>query len=243
MEDAQASIPRKYPADFRALIENPLFLEQPDFRSQMVMTTRILREKERRVPFSAITVFFGVPKGTNQRHWKRSKQEMFPSGRRTVLSEEIIAHMVQHVKVQFEQGQPACNDAKFDWPSTQFHLLVLPDTMRPIIRRTGAFKTVLGIPIESGRCHVTNEVIQGHFRRLEVEIDNVPAGFIFNADESGLQDFVDAREIQVIVPGEFDQDSTSAPSTRSEKRATMLVAVSAHGCSLKPIIIIPRKTY
>jgi hypothetical protein len=41
MEDALASIPPKYAADFRAIIENPLFLEQPDTRNQMVIATRI----------------------------------------------------------------------------------------------------------------------------------------------------------------------------------------------------------
>jgi hypothetical protein len=71
----------------------------------------------------------------------------------------------------------------------------------------------------------------------------VPAAFIFNADESGFQDFGDAREVQVIVAVDFDHDSISVPSNRSEKRATMLVAVSADGCSLKPMIIIQRKTY
>jgi hypothetical protein len=30
MEDAVGSIPEKYAADFRALIEDPRFLEQPD---------------------------------------------------------------------------------------------------------------------------------------------------------------------------------------------------------------------
>jgi hypothetical protein len=44
----------------------------------------------------------------------------------------------------------------------------------------------LGIRHESGRCHVTIEAIQEHFHRLEVEIDNVPAAFIFNADESNI---------------------------------------------------------
>jgi hypothetical protein len=41
MEDALASIPRKYAADFRTLIENPLFLEQSDTRRQMVIATRL----------------------------------------------------------------------------------------------------------------------------------------------------------------------------------------------------------
>jgi hypothetical protein len=42
MEDALASIRGKYGAAFRALIENLRFFEQPNTRSQMVITTRIL---------------------------------------------------------------------------------------------------------------------------------------------------------------------------------------------------------
>jgi hypothetical protein len=85
--------------------------------------------------------------------------------------------------------------------------------------------------------------IQEHFHRLEEEVENVPAAFIFNADEAGFQDFVDAREVQVIVPAGFDHGSITVPSNRSEKRAAMLVAVSADGSSLKPMIIFQRKTY
>jgi hypothetical protein len=85
---------------------------------------------------------------------------------------------------------------------------------------------------------VTIEAIQDPFHRREDEIEDVRAAFICNADESGFQDFVDAREIRVIVPAHFDHDSMSVPGNQSEKRATMLAAESAHGFSLKPMIII-----
>jgi hypothetical protein len=112
-----------------------------------------------------------------------------------------------------------------------------------VIRRTDVFKIVWGILIESGRCQVTVEAIHDHFYRLQQEIENVPAAFIFNADESSFQDFVDAREVHIIVSAEFESDSISIPSQRSEKRATMLAAISADGCALIPMVIIQRETY
>jgi hypothetical protein len=84
------------------------------------------------------------------------------------------------------------------------------------------------------------EAIHDHFYRLQQEIENVPAALIFNADESGFQDFVDARELHVIVPAEFESDSVRIPSQRSEKRATMLAAVSVDGSALKPMVIIQK---
>jgi hypothetical protein len=63
------------------------------------------------------------------------------------------------------------------------------------------------------------------------------AAFLFNTDESGFQDFVDAREVHVLVPAESESDSVSILSQRSEKRATMLAAGLADGSALKPMVI------
>jgi hypothetical protein len=73
----------KYVADFTALLQDPLFQQQSDPRCRMVITTRILREKKHRIPFSAIASFFSVPTGTIQQHWKRSKKRWFPNDRIT----------------------------------------------------------------------------------------------------------------------------------------------------------------
>jgi hypothetical protein len=114
--------------------------------------------------------------------------------------------------MQFQHGRPVCHEAILDWSSAVHHLLILPDALRHVIRRTDAFKTIWGIPIESGRCQVTIEEIQESFARLEQGIENVPAAFIFNADESGFQDFVDSQEAEVIVLAAFKHDSVPFPS-------------------------------
>jgi restriction endonuclease len=123
----------------------------------------------------------------------------------------------------------------------EHHLAHLPDTLRHLIRRTAAFKTVLGIPTEAKRCAVTVEAIEEHFARLSQEIENVPAAFIFNVDESEFQKFVDSHEIQVVVPADDEQDCVEIPANRSEKRSMMLAAVSADGSDRKPMAIIQRK--
>jgi hypothetical protein len=182
----------------------------------MGVATYILSEKMERIPFFAIASLLSVSKATITQQWKRSKKGLFPRGRRSVLSEEILAQMFHCISVGFEPvDQPAMLWFLTGYIYTEHHLSVFPHTLRHVIRCTHAFKTVLGIPIESGRCQVTVEAIQEHCQQLAAEIENVPAVFIFNADESGFQDFVNAREVQVIVPAAFEYDSIGIPNNRS----------------------------
>jgi hypothetical protein len=88
---------------------------------------------------------------------------------------------------------------------------------------------------------VTIETIEEHFARLEKEIENGPAAFIFNADELGFQEFVGSREVQGIVPDAFEHDSVPFLSNRSEKRAAIFAEVSADRMCLKRFIIIQEK--
>jgi hypothetical protein len=58
--------------------------------------------------------------------------------------------MFQFITMEFEHWRPMCYDGILDWLYTQHYLSVLPNTLRDVTRRTDAFKTVRGIPIESG---------------------------------------------------------------------------------------------
>jgi hypothetical protein len=105
--------------------------------------------------------------------------------------------MFHYISVEAQHGRPVGYDMVLDWLSTEHHLSVLADKLRHVIRRSDAFKTVFRIAIESGRCQVTVKAIQEHFQQLAAEIENMPATFVFNADESGFQEFVNAREVQI----------------------------------------------
>jgi hypothetical protein len=151
--------------------------------------------------------------------------------------------MFEYITQEFEQGRPVCYDTILDWLYCEHHLTVLLDTLRHLIHQTDAFKTISGIPIESKRCALTVEVIEDHFNPLAQNFANVPASFIFNIDESGFQEFVDAHEIQIVVPASFLHDSVTVPVNRSEKRSTMLAAIRADGSYLTPMVIVQPKTY
>jgi hypothetical protein len=153
----------------------------------MVIATSIVREKKDFIPFSAITSFFSVSKGTIQAHWKRSKTVLLPDGRRSVRSGKILAQMFHYISVEFGEGRPGCYDMVLNWLHTERHLSVLPDTLRQVNQRPGAFKTVLAISIDSVRCQVIVEAIQEHFQQLSAEIENAPHLFLIQTNQ-GLKD-------------------------------------------------------
>ena len=87
---------------------------------------------------------------------------------------------------------------------------------------------------------VSIDDIGDYFNKLQAAIAGIPAGLIYNLDESWFQRFSDAKNETVVVP----KDSTGRfyPVSRSQKRTTFLAAVSADGQKLKPLLIIARKT-
>lgn len=92
----------------------------------------------------------------------------------------------------------------------------------------------------SEKDHHSLEDICQYYRLLKAELRDVPVGLVFNPDESGQNQFVDARDIFIFVPE--DVNIETYPVNRSIKRITLLHCISTDGSSCDPIIIVPRLT-
>jgi hypothetical protein len=73
-------------------------------------------------------------------------------------------------------------------------------------------------------------------------LTGVPARMIWNIDETGFQRCADAMDQMVVVPSDYEGTEIPLPVVRGGKRSSAIVAISASGSSLKPVIIIARKT-
>ena len=122
---------------------------------------------------------------------------------KSILLKEQKGTIFSYVNGQFTKGNPVSYDDILDCIYQEFHILMLPDTLRHLIKRSMDYKSIIGIPIEKERAQVTQESINKHFEDLSRNITGIPARFIFNADESGFQDFVDSSEVHVIVPSSY----------------------------------------
>ena len=66
-------------------------------------------------------------------------------------------------------------------------------------------KTVIGLPLESKRIDVDSNKIDKYFKQLVFELQRPHLYFIFNLDEIGVQDFVNAQEQHVIVRSLYEK--------------------------------------
>ena len=64
---------------------------------------------------------------------------------------------------------------------------------------------------------------------------------MFNLDESGQQDFIDARKVHIVIPDALNQGKITYPVDRTGKRITLLHCISTDGTALTPMLIVPRK--
>ena len=85
---------------------------------------------------------------------------------------------------------------------------------------------------------------QRYFDDLEevITTGDIPAAFIVNVDESGFDQFVDARQSRRIVPARYDLNSVPVGISRTEKRATLIAAICGDGAALKPLVVVQRET-
>ena len=96
--------------------------------------------------------------------------------------------------------------------------------------------------MERERVSCNSDDIDKYFDYLKHVIRDVQAAFVVNIDESGFQDYSDAKETVVIVPASYPGDSMVIPVDRSIKRASLMGGIALDGRTLKPALVLGRKT-
>ena len=129
-----------------------------------------------------------------------------------------------------------------DFINEQFDIVLLPDTIRHLVRKNPHLKTVHGLPMDQSRLQSSPEDIDLYFELISKDFQGVPSSFIFNLDETGFDDWADKAECCAVVPATFPDAEILVPVSRQTKRATLLGCIAADGSSLKPFVIVPRRT-
>jgi hypothetical protein len=122
------------------------------------------------------------------------------------------------------------------------HILIVPDTLRHIIQNMPTVRTVKGNPIDAKRAEVKDSDIIQFYKNMSPLLDEIPAAFIFNVDETGCNEWTDKRDVTVLVPSSYEEDEIDVPIDRHSKRSTLTACISADGGTMKPFIIVDRKT-
>ena len=78
---------------------------------------------------------------------------------------------------------------------------------------------------------------------LNLYCKEVKNGFLFNVDEAGEQDYVDACKTYVIMPKKASNSTPKIGVSRTGRRLTVIHTVATDAEWIKPLFIVNRKTY
>ena len=165
-------------------------------------------------------------------------------GRPSVIPSDVCPQLIAHVREAFEKRIPLTFEDLRDYLLTQFDITININTLRKFVSRNDQLRVVQGVPLEDTRLFSSAEEIDAYFVRIRevITVGEIPSGFVFNLDEVGFDSYVDARKIKRVVPCHYVGDEIPTPVSRQEKRATLLVAISADGQTVKPLVVLQRET-
>ena len=206
-------------------------------------------EGEQPISYQNIADFFGLVKSTVEYHLSRPF-DIFEGckrgriGRPPLLSDEELQELRNYITERFSNRVPCTYEEILEHMEEEFGRLLNIKTLRNFISQSLEFKSVTGVPLEDLRLFSRTEDIDKYFNKLTeiLSVGKIPAAFLINVDESGFNEYVDARKSVRIVPASYDQNSIPVPITRTEKRATLIAAICADGSALRPMVIVPRDT-
>ena len=212
------------------------------YREQCYVLVNLLKTETDKafVPYEVIGKMF-VPErnhGSIIKEYKKYKMIRKPPHRPYLITDEEV----QDIKAQLQEceGYPSIDEISI-YISMKFNKCPSRNTIKNVIKnRIQGYKIITVKAIDDDRYSVPFEQIKEYYDQLQDELEGVPIGFLFNLDESGQNQFVDAQNISLIVPNDVKLETY--PVSRSIKRITLLHCIGSDGSSSDPMIILPRLT-
>jgi hypothetical protein len=83
------------------------------------------------------------------------------------------------------------------------------------------------------------EEMLNYVHSLKKTIEGAAAAVVINLDATDLQEWIDKREMKIVVPMTLESNNTDLSIDRSSQRNSLLVAIVADGTFLKARTIMP----
>lgn len=229
------------------LQSNPEFASATNQREQYYYAYLVLHVQHRpAVPLSMIGRLFNVSKATIRSQYKTyiaqaGKRPV--NGRPPILTPEEQEDLVGSILDAYAGNRPWTMRDIVAHITERYAKTLDQNTIRHLLNRDMRVRPCRGVPIEDKRLQVTAADIRSYFDELTEAIESVPAHFIYNMDEMGHQEWADRQEQVCYVPVSHEDSQVYFPVPRTGKRITLVACIAADGSYLKPLIVIPRKTY
>lgn len=122
----------------------------------------------------------------------------------------------------------------------EFSVVVSLEYLYKWISKENDIKSIEAEIMEKDRVEVDICNIKDYFNTLKSYADGIPSNFVFNCDETGIQQWVDRlKNLTVIVPSNVESAKIGIQKS-NEKRLTVLFCISMDGTYIKPYVLTER---
>ncbi len=234
---------------FEDIAKNEAFQSLSTYRAQVAFILAEKNIKEANITNEHIGFFFNTSRQSIDKIKAKIMEDIKSPQpkichRKMLINDTQMEQIKDKLKKWYEKfGAFSVDDAANVFSSVT-EKYFLADTVRYYMRTyiNDTFKPVTGIPQEENRVIDHSKEIDDFYDEMENLCKEIPAAFIFNLDEGGQQDYVDAKKQLVYVANDFIGDSIQIPFDRTQKRSTLIACISGDGGHLKPLLVVPRVT-
>ena len=250
VQEARPCFPERTRPEFRAvfhlLAADEEFRSKKTFRKQVHYARRFVDADdtiEKDVPNTELAKFFDVAHSESIRAvLKTEDTDREFRGRPSSLSDKDFDDILGWVRQAALDAKPMTLSQIVDTLARLNHKHVSVDALRMALKRRKSVKFITAIPIQACRLRLDDASVQRFLARTEALIRNIPAAFMFNMDETGINPLANAKKQRVVVHRGFPGRQTRYPVERNMAHSTVAACIAADGTAIKPLVVVTHRT-
>ena len=237
---------RDLQAVFRRLAEDHEFRAIETFRQQVIFAKDFVEGDDdvlQAVPNTEFAKFFDVPHSQSIRSVLNARHTGATYvGRPSALSDRDYSRIAKWVKIAAMRSRPLTLGDVVHEVFVRLGKRVTKNGLRIALKRRSIVRFVEATPIQACRLNLDDEEVKQFMEDTEELLRDVPASFVFNMDETGINEYQNAKKKQVVVHNRFVGNKTHYPVARDTKHATVVACIAADGTAVQPLVIVTHRT-
>ena len=250
IQNARPYFPERTQLEFRAvfhrLAADREFRSLKTFRKQAHYAKRFVDADEtieKAVPYTELAKFFDVAHSESIRSILKTEDTDYEyRGKPSTLSDQDFVDSMGWVRQAALDSKPMTLSEVVEKLSRVNHKHVSVDALRMALKRRKSVKFIDAIPMQASRLRLDDAQVQQFLERTEALIRDVPAAFMFNMDETGINPLANAKKKRVVVHSGFPGRQTRYPVERNMAHSTVAACIAADGTALKPLVVVTHRT-
>ncbi|KAH7815370.1 putative DDE superfamily endonuclease [Monocercomonoides exilis] len=172
-----------------------------------------------------------------------ANKELKERGRPCAMSKEKEMELVKLCVDKYNQGNPFTISSLQTYINLTYELNISYSFVRHfLLSHRDKLKKRLAKPIEVKRKEVKQSLGKEYVTELQKVFYNVEPQLVFCMDETGIQEYVDAKKKKVICPKEVDDGNVTYNVIRDGNLVSLIGCIPLVGPSVVPMLIIKTAT-